>query len=138
MSYDLTTRLYSQRATADMAAAAQTAQDRQTRIANLHAWFCGETGQQLPLTMDLIFRWETWLAAGHSGPELRKVLLYLRREIEAQRRRPGCLKLRNLLQVETFEDDLALYQMDRAGKMSSETRIANPPDFVKAGGNGSK
>jgi hypothetical protein len=134
MSYDLTSRRYAQRAAADLAAAAQTAQDRATRVANLHAWFCAETGQQLPLTMDLIFRWENWLAAGHNGPELRKVILYLRREIEAQRRRPGCLKLRNLLNVETFEDDLGLYQMDRAGKMSSEARIANPPDFVKPGG----
>lgn len=129
MSYDISLTKFARKAAAD----AEAGQDRMTRIANLHAWFCRETGQPLPLTQELIFRWETWLAAGHNGPELRYVLLYLRREIEAQRRRPGALKLRNLLNVESFEDDLALYWMSRSGKMSPETRIAAPPDAIPKG-----
>ena len=51
------------------------------RARELHEWFCKNTNQPLPLTMDRLMLWEQWLARGHNGPELAKVIRHLRDQI---------------------------------------------------------
>ena len=99
----------------------------ETRAQALHQWFCTATGQQLPWSMPWLFRWEAWLAAGFNGPQLRRVILYLRREINENRRNYGSLKLINLLNVETFESDLGLVDMKKAGKFNVDVKLPLPP-----------
>lgn len=104
--------------------------DLDPRARALHAWFCGATGQEIVLRMTTLTAWIDWLLAGHNGPEMAKVVRYLRREVAAGRRNPGCLALRQLLDVETFEKDLGLALMHAAGGFDPEKRLAAPPDAV--------
>ena len=97
----------------------------ETRAIALHKWFCSATSQNIPWSTTWRFRWEAWLFAGHNGTELRRVILYLRREISERRRNYGALKLVNLLNVETFEGDLGLVEMKKAGKFDTEVKL--PP-----------
>jgi hypothetical protein len=78
------------------------------RIQSLHQWYCAAMGTPLPLNMAFERYWFDWLSAGYNGPQLRKVMNYLRRQIAAQKRNEGALKLSNLLNPETFAEDLAL------------------------------
>lgn len=98
------------------------------RARDLHEWFCKETGQNIPWTVVWRFRWETWLASGFNGPQLRRVILYLRREINERRRNYGSLKLMNLLNPETFQSDLGLVDMKKAGKFDIDTKIGKAPE----------
>jgi hypothetical protein len=103
-----------------------TEHDRRAR--ELHKWFCQETGQELRLTMAVLRRWIDWLMAGHNGPELAKVIRYLKREISRGKRNHGALSLHSLLDIETFEKDLGLASMASSGKLDPERRLAPPPD----------
>lgn len=103
-------------------------QELDSRARTLHDWFCRSTGQQVPLRMPMLTAWIDWLLAGHNGPEMALVIRYLRREIAAGRRNPGSLALRHLLDIETFEKDLGLAQMHKAGGFDPEKRLAAPPD----------
>ena len=78
------------------------------RIALLHDWYCAAMGTAWPLGMATERYWFDWMAAGYNGKQLRKVMVWLRKEITAGRRNPGSLKLRNLLNPETFQEDLFL------------------------------
>ena len=78
------------------------------RIALLHGWYCAAMGTTWPLGMATERYWFDWMAAGYNGKQLRKVMVWLRKEITAGRRNPGSLKLRNLLNPETFQEDLFL------------------------------
>ena len=98
------------------------------RAQALHEWFNRETGQNLPWTTVWHFRWEVWLAAGFNGPQLRRVLLYRRRQAAAGSRHMRCLALMNLLEVESFQADLGLIDMSKKGKLDPESRISMPPD----------
>jgi hypothetical protein len=101
----------------------------ETRAKALHAWFCKETGQNLPWTVVWMFRWEQWLAAGHNGPQLRSVLLYRRRQVSYEKRNMRSLTLLNLLgDEESFAADLGLVQMRKAGKLDADSKINLPPD----------
>jgi hypothetical protein len=97
------------------------------RAKALHGWFCQATGQDLPWTVVWKFRWDLWLAAGFNGPQLRSVLLYRRRQVYEGKRHMRSMSLLNLLEPESFQADLGLIQMRRAGKLDVEARIAMAP-----------
>lgn len=78
------------------------------RIAQAHQLYCRLTGQSLSLGFDRERMWYELLRAGYSLEDLRAVVTYLQREIRAQRRNVGALKLSNLLQPDRFEEDLQI------------------------------
>lgn len=78
------------------------------RIAQAHQLYCQLTGQSLSLGFDRERRWYELLRLGYSLEDLRAVVSYLQREIRAQRRNVGALKLSNLLQPDRFEEDLQI------------------------------
>jgi len=86
-------------------------------IAQAHQLYCQLTGQNLRLGFDRERMWYELLRAGYSLEDLRRLILYLQREIRAQRRNVGALKLSNLLQPDRFEEDLNL----------SRVRLSAPP-----------
>lgn len=79
-----------------------------TRIAQAHQLYCQLTGQSLSLGFDRERMWYELLRLGYSLEDLRAVVSYLQREIRAQRRNVGALKLSNLLQPDRFEEDLQI------------------------------
>ena len=74
-------------------------------IAQAHQLYCQLTGQSLRLGFDRERMWYELLHLGYSLQDLRAVIIYLQREIRAQRRNVGALKLSNLLQPDRFEED---------------------------------
>jgi len=88
-----------------------------TLILEAHQLYCQLTGQSLRLAFDRERMWYELLRLGYSLPEVRTVILYLQREIRAQRRNVGALKLSNLLQPDRFEEDLQI----------SRVRLRPPP-----------
>jgi hypothetical protein len=77
-------------------------------IEQAHRLYCQLTGQTLRLAFDRERMWYELLRAGYSLDDLRAVVAYLQREIRAQRRNIGALKLSNLLQPDRFEEDLQI------------------------------
>lgn len=86
-------------------------------IAQAHQLYCQLTGQNLRLGFDRERMWFELLRAGYSLQDLRAVVTYLQREIRAQHRNVGALKLSNLLQPDRFEEDLQI----------SRVRLHPPP-----------
>jgi hypothetical protein len=82
------------------------------RVAALHTWYCQALQVEMPLTPGAEYAWFQWLRTGYNGPQLKRVLRYLVREIRADRRMPGAIKLSHLLDPEQFAEDLALSQID--------------------------
>jgi len=87
------------------------------RIAALHEWYCRALQVERPLTSGAEYAWWQWLSAGFNGPQLKRVLRYLVREIRADRRLPGAIKLSHLLDPEQFAEDLAVAQIDWQRKL---------------------
>ena len=77
-------------------------------IGQAHQLYCQLTGQNLRLAFDRERMWYELLRLGYSLQDLRTVIAYLQREIRAQRRNVGALKLSNLLQPDRFEEDLQI------------------------------
>jgi hypothetical protein len=77
-------------------------------IHQAHQLYCQLTGQTLRLAFDRERMWFELLRVGYTLADLRAVILYLQREIRAQRRNVGALKLSNLLQPDRFEEDLQI------------------------------
>lgn len=77
-------------------------------IAQAHQLYCQLTGQSVSLGFDRERNWYELLRLGYSLEDLRAVVTYLQREIRAQRRNVGALKLSNLLQPDRFEEDLQI------------------------------
>ena len=75
-------------------------------IGQAHQLYCQLTGQSLRLGFDRERMWYELLRLGYGLQDLRAVITYLQREIRAQRRNVGALKLSNLLQLDRFEEDL--------------------------------
>jgi hypothetical protein len=71
-----------------------------------HQLYCRLTGQQVRLGYDRERQWYELLRQGFSLEDVRRVILYLQREIRHGRRNVGALKLSNLLQPDRFEEDL--------------------------------
>jgi hypothetical protein len=77
-------------------------------IGQAHQLYGQLTGQSLRLAFDRERMWYELLRLGYSLQDLRSVITYLQREIRAQRRNVGALKLSNLLQPDRFEEDLQI------------------------------
>ena len=88
-------------------------------IGQAHQLYCQLTGQSLRLGFDRERMWYELLRTGYSLQDLRTVITYLQREIRAQRRNVGALKLSNLLQPDRFEEDLQISRV--------RLRVAPPP-----------
>lgn len=76
------------------------------QIAQAHQLYCQLTGQKLRLDYVRERQWYELLNQGFTLEEVRRVILYLQREIREGRRNVGALKLSNLLQPDRFEEDL--------------------------------
>lgn len=77
-------------------------------ILQAHRLYEGLTAQSLPLHLERQRQWALILSHGYTLEDIRRLIGYLQREIRAGRRYVGALKLSNLLQLERFEEDLAL------------------------------
>jgi len=86
-------------------------------IQQAHRLYCQLTGQTLSLGFDRERMWYELLRVGYTLQDLRAVIVYLQREIRAQRRNVGALKLSNLLQPDRFEED----------RQISRVRLRPPP-----------
>jgi hypothetical protein len=75
-------------------------------VRELHEFYCHWTAQTLSLRFDRERLWFEFLRAGFSAADLQRVVTYLQKEIRAERRNVGALKLSNLLQLDRFEEDL--------------------------------
>jgi hypothetical protein len=75
-------------------------------VRDFHQLYCHWTGQTLTLRFDRERLWYEFLRAGFSAADLKRVVTYLQKEIRAERRNVGALKLSNLLQPDRFEEDL--------------------------------
>jgi hypothetical protein len=96
-------------------------------IAQAHALYCQLTGQTLRLGFDRERLWFELLRLGYSLADLRAVVTYLQREIRAQRRNVGALKLSNLLQPDRFEEDLQISRVRLRSSPPSPPAAAPPP-----------
>lgn len=76
------------------------------QIVQAHELYCRLTGQKLRLDYLRERQWYELLHAGFTLEDVRRVILYLQREIREGRRNVGALKLSNLLQPDRFEEDL--------------------------------
>lgn len=92
-------------------------------IQQAHTLYCHLTGQSLSLGFDRERMWFELLRAGYSLDDLRGVVTYLQREIRAQRRNVGALKLCNLLQPDRFEEDLQISRV----RLRPPTSATPPP-----------
>jgi hypothetical protein len=93
-------------------------------IGQAHQLYCQLTGQSLRLAFDRERMWYELLRLGYSLHDLRTVITYLQREIRAQRRNVGALKLSNLLQPDRFEEDLQISRVRL--RVTSPTQPAPP------------
>src|SRR5471030_224654 len=76
------------------------------QILQAHELYCQLTGQKLRLDFVRERQWYELLHQGFTLEEVRRVIVYLQREIREGRRNVGALKLSNLLQPDRFEEDL--------------------------------
>jgi hypothetical protein len=76
--------------------------------------------------------WYELLRLGYSLQDLRTVILYLQREIRAQRRNVGALKLSNLLQPDRFEEDLQISRVRLRPPPPSQPASPSPPPLSPA------
>jgi hypothetical protein len=106
-------------------------------IGQAHQLYCQLTGQSLRLGFDRERMWYELLRLGYSLQDLRTVITYLQREIRAQRRNVGALKLSNLLQPDRFEEDLQISRVRLRLPRSTPTiptpRSALSPDQQQQG-----
>ena len=96
-------------------------------IGQAHQLYCQLTGQTLRLAFDRERMWYELLRLGYSLPDLRTVITYLQREIRAQRRNVGALKLSNLLQPDRFEEDLQISRVRLRVTAPAQSAPTPPP-----------
>ena len=92
------------------------------RIQQAHALYCRLTGQRVSLRFDRERLWYELFHAGFTEADLQRIIRYLQREIREGRRNVGALKLSNLLQLDRFEEDLNISQVQLCTPKPS-----NPP-----------
>lgn len=97
-------------------------------ILQAHQLYCHLTGQSLRLGFDRERLWYELLRAGYGLEDLRSVIAYLQREIRAQRRNVGALKLSNLLQPDRFEEDLQISRV----RLRAPSPLPSPPPSAPA------
>src|SRR5947208_5781380 len=71
--------------------------------------------------------WYELLRAGYTLQDLRRVIVYLQREIREGRRNVGALKLSNLLQPDRFEEDLNIRHVRLQPPPRAPSSKAPPP-----------
>lgn len=99
------------------------------QVAQAHALYCQLTGQSLSLGFDRERLWFELLRLGYQPEQLRRVIVYLQREIRAQRRNVGALKLSNLLQPDRFEEDLNISRVKlNTASLKQPAPSALPPN----------
>jgi hypothetical protein len=101
----------------------------------IHELYCHLTGQKLTLRFDRERLWYDFLRAGFSDDDLKTVVTYLQKEIRANRRNVGALKLSNLLQLDRFEEDLNISKVrlrSAPASPSSGVTPAEPPVLTPA------
>jgi hypothetical protein len=96
-------------------------------IGQAHQLYGQLTGQNLRLAFDRERMWDELLRLGYSRQDLRNIILYLQREIRAQRRNVGALKLSNLLQPDRFEEDLQISRVRLRPPPLSQPAPPSPP-----------
>ncbi len=99
-------------------------------IGQAHQLYCQLTGQSLRLAFDRERMWYELLRLGYSLQDLRTVITYLQREIRAQRRNVGALKLSNLLQPDRFEEDLQISRVRLRPAQPTPTRSNTTPSLA--------
>ena len=97
------------------------------QIAQAHALYCQLTGQTLSLGFDRQRLWFELLRLGYGPEQIRRVIVYLQREIQAERRNVGALKLSNLLQPDRFEEDLNISQVKLKTAQPKQVSLPTPP-----------
>lgn len=102
--------------------------DYDKRARMIHEWWNKSTGQNARLTMQTLRGWMDLLIAGHNGQEVRRVLVYLLKEIRNNRRQRGSLALQNFLLLENFEKDLSLANMENNDILNPDRRIPASPE----------
>lgn len=108
--------------------------DFKQRIADLHAWYCRNV-MEMRLTPEVERLWLEWLRAGYCGPDLRTVIVYLRKQIAIGKRNEGSLKLTNLIQRSEagfigFDMDLGLARA--RAKINPLKKLEPAPDAPNA------
>ena len=99
------------------------------QIRAAHHLYCALTDQKLTLGFDRERLWFELLRRGHTPDDIRRVVLYLQKEIRHQRRNVGALKLSNLLQPDRFEEDLNISRVRlRAPQPSAPAIQHHAPD----------
>lgn len=78
------------------------------QIRQAHELYQQLTGQRLALHLERQRQWALLLAQGYELDDLRRVIIYLQKQIRAAHRNVGALKLSNLLQLDRFEEDFAI------------------------------
>ena len=94
-------------------------------VRELHELYCHWTAQTLSLRFDRERLWYEFLRAGFSAADLKRVVTYLQKEIRAERRNIGALKLSNLLQLDRFEEDLNISRVRLKPPAPIPTRLSS-------------
>src|ERR1700758_1819127 len=95
----------------------------------IHELYCQLTAQKLTLRFDRERLWYEFLRAGFNAEDLKTVVAYLQKEIRAQRRNVGALKLSNLLQLDRFEEDLNISRVRlKPTAPGPNPPVQSPPD----------
>lgn len=107
--------------------ASENIRDHDKTMRVLHAWYCEVTGAKLALTINLMDRWRYWLMHGFTGEDLRKVMVYLKKQVVEHKRNEGCIKLSLLLDPEKFAEDLALCEAKKNHFFHEDHKIKKAP-----------
>jgi hypothetical protein len=97
------------------------------QILQAHQLYCQLTGQNLRLDFVRERQWYELLHQGFTVEEVRRVIVYLQREIREGRRNVGALKLSNLLQPDRFEEDLNIRHVRLEPPPRASSSKAPPP-----------
>jgi hypothetical protein len=81
----------------------------QERVKSLHDLYRTLSGLDLPCSLSIEFRWQTWLASGFDEDALRLVIEYLRRGMRDKKRSIACLRFSYLIQdTDLFAEHLSM------------------------------
>jgi hypothetical protein len=97
------------------------------QILQAHQLYCQLTGQNLRLDFVRERQWYELLHEGFTVEQVRRVIVYLQREIREGRRNVGALKLSNLLQPDRFEEDLNIRHVRLQPPPRASSSKAPPP-----------
>lgn len=82
--------------------------DLSLSIREIHEWYSEQMGGGVKMDMATERRWYEWFKAGHESEDFKRVVKHVRDGINAGTRNAGALKLSNLLQPDSFTEDLLI------------------------------